>query len=913
MRSKVGVAGRGDRVARSGRRPNIFLGSPGTRPGPILLLIGVVMLTALLLAAFAPFADTAIAASSMQAVDQYSGLGLDAQQTALASARGQDELREHIRLLDSRTSPSSMLSSSSALTATTVRYDQTNPMADYSGGTWITFAATSAYGETYARTSEGSSSVTVSFYGTSLSWIATKGTVMGEARVFIDGVATDIVDLHADAVAYQIPVWETGTLPIGAHTITISRLSSNAAGAYINVDAFDVAEAPQATGSISGTVTSSGGTKLSGVYVLAVDEDGNPLDLDVTDSAGVYSIANLPNIPVMVMTQNQANYIDEWYKDVPLPGHWDGVGATVLDLGTTATRTNINFSLATGRSISGKVTSSGGSSLADLEVDVYALDGSFANWAVTDASGNYVVGGLPAGQYYVQTYNESGYIDEWYNDDPVLLDPDGASASVVNVTSGNATGKNFVLAVGRSLGGTVSSSAGPGLADVEVRVQPVSGDFALSVTTDETGAYAVDGLPAGQYVVNTANDQGYVDEWYNDHPAPGNITGVGIDTVDLTVADANSVNFSLNRGYTISGHITDEGTTQAPADPGVGVVIYDSGGVIYADGWTGGEGGTAYTTWALPAGTYFAQTVDLGAGYIDEWYNNLPVDEYALEDATPITVTNADVTGIDFALIRLQLTEYQENDPHIAYVPSPWASYPTASASGGAYARANTSGSTASMYFEGTRLDWIAMTGTTTGKADVYLDDVFETTIDLAATVAAYQVNVYSTGPLAYGLHKFSIVWNQSNTAGKYITLDRVDVLGTLVDPPPTANTRLLSVGWNLVAGAAGSNVGDRQLFRFDGNGYVSVLASDLVAGQGYWCRSSSADTVTLSGSASPLSVDLRVGWNLIGNSTTAPVTLSEGLVAFAYGGTGYTSTTTLAPGEGAWVKSATVRTIVLE
>ncbi len=77
------------------------------------------------------------------------------------------------------------------------------------------------------------------------------------------------------------------------------------------------------------------------------------------------------------------------------------------------------------------------------------------------------------------------------------------------------------------------------------------------------------------------------------------------------------------------------------------------------------------------------------------------------------------------------------------------------------------------------------MMGTTTGKADVYLDDVFAKTVSLSNSTPVYQQNVWSTGALSAGAHKVRISWNTSNAAGKFITLDAVDVHGTLTSAPP--------------------------------------------------------------------------------------------------------------------------------
>jgi hypothetical protein len=67
----------------------------------------------------------------------------------------------------------------------------------------------------------------------------------------------------------------------------------------------------------------------------------------------------------------------------------------------------------------------------------------------------------------------------------------------------------------------------------------------------------------------------------------------------------------------------------------------------------------------------------------------------------------------------------------------------------------------------------------------VYLDGVFVQTIDLANATAIYKQNVWSTGNVSAGPHAVKIAWYAKNQAGKYITLDAVDVVGTLTSPPP--------------------------------------------------------------------------------------------------------------------------------
>ncbi len=128
-------------------------------------------------------------------------------------------------------------------------------------------------------------------------------------------------------------------------------------------------------------------------------------------------------------------------------------------------------------------------------------------------------------------------------------------------------------------------------------------------------------------------------------------------------------------------------------------------------------------------------------------------------------------------------TRYDQTDRHIVKT-GVWADYHAITAYLGSYGRSSASGTSATVYFNGTRLDWIAMKGTTTGLANVYLDGVKKASINLAATAATYVVNVWSTGTLPRGSHRVTIVLSSSSPAGKYLTLDAVDIWGTIRTGP---------------------------------------------------------------------------------------------------------------------------------
>ncbi len=405
--------------------------------------------------------------------------------------------------------------------------------------------------------------------------------------------------------------------------------------------------------------------------------------------------------------------------------------------------TGINFSLALGRSIAGKVMDSNGFALSDVAVDAYDLSGDYAASGYTESDGSYVIRGLPAAQYRIRTDDfESSWVDEWWCSGTTRLavaqDPEGSAATLIDVRTASATGKDFHLNVGRQVGGHVYDSGGDPLEGVEVDISYTGSSYETYALTDDTGAWWVEGLYPGTYLIHTLNDLGYVDEWSDGQQFPGHLDGVGITPVDLTSSNA-AAQLYLDRGYSISGAAgwamySPEVISFGLASPML-VEIMDADGTPFAGSWVGGPGSnqdpSPYWTWALPPGTYYAKIARfMYSGYAEQWYHLLPCSQYDLASATPITVADSDVTGIDFPLQTLSY--HEQDDLHILYSGT-WSTYVTTWASNGSYMRSNTSGSSVTIAFNGISLDWVAtMTGSAAGKADVYVDDEYEETIDLA-------------------------------------------------------------------------------------------------------------------------------------------------------------------------------------
>ena len=140
---------------------------------------------------------------------------------------------------------------------------------------------------------------------------------------------------------------------------------------------------------------------------------------------------------------------------------------------------------------------------------------------------------------------------------------------------------------------------------------------------------------------------------------------------------------------------------------------------------------------------------------------------------------------------------------------------------------------------------------------------------------------------------------------------DRVLVINGASPPAPGA-TASYTAGWNLVGGPAGTvetgSAGALYTYQASDSAYESfATTTSLVAPQGYWAYFPAATTVTLQAvSAQTTTVALPANhYVMVGDPTNRPVTLSgaDSVLTYSPSG-GYAQTTTLQPGQGAWVLS---------
>ena len=350
--------------------------------------------------------------------------------------------------------------------------------------------------------------------------------------------------------------------------------------------------------SVSGTISKSGGAgPLVGSYVTAYEASSATwTNYAVTDASGAY-LLNLPagNYKLLIQT-NTAGYPDTWY------GGSTFASATVVVVDGAET---VNVTIAPNTSVSGTISKSGGAGpLVGSYVTAYeASSATWTNYAVTDASGAYLLN-LPAGNYklLIQT-NTAGYPDTWYGGSTF------ASATVVVVDGAETV--NVTIAPNTSVSGTISKSggAGPLVGSYVTAYEASSATWTNYAVTDASGAYLLN-LPAGNYKLLSPDQHRGLSRHL--------VRGSTFASATVVVVDgAETVNVTIAPNTSVSGTISKSGG----AGPLVGsyVTAYEASSATWTN-YAVTDASGAYLL-NLPAGNYKLLIQTNTAGYPDTWYS----------------------------------------------------------------------------------------------------------------------------------------------------------------------------------------------------------------------------------------------------------------------------------------------------
>src|ERR1700729_194131 len=256
-----------------------------------------------------------------------------------------------------------------------------------------------------------------------------------------------------------------------------------------------------ATGTVEGTVTEAAGSHkvLEGVSVTVYDaSDEGVRGSAVTDATGKYTVTVTSGEEYKIEFSKEPKYVAQYYNKAL---SFESATPFLVE----ASPTKINAELQEPGAISGRVTNSAGTPIANVEVEAYGSNSEFESvrLAFTNTNGEYTLEGLPEGAYRIGFFpSEAGYRSQYYNGQTSF-----ESATPVQVTAGQTdTGIGATLMEGAKVSGTApDASTHARLAKIDVYVfsanPEVEGYSSGFAETNVNGEYTVFGLSSGSYKV----------------------------------------------------------------------------------------------------------------------------------------------------------------------------------------------------------------------------------------------------------------------------------------------------------------------------------------------------------------------------------------------------------------------------
>ena len=399
--------------------------------------------------------------------------------------------------------------------------------------------------------------------------------------------------------------------------------------------------------SISGVLRDASNLPIPGMAIQVYNAAGIAVAQVASNLSGSYSVNNLANGQYFVRTQSlgeagSSGFVNKVYNNRACGAYCDVRNGDAVSIASGNSVSGIDFSLSAGGTISGTLSSaltSTGIALAE----VHALDanGQIAARTRSSASGNFTLGGLPAGSYKLRTSNSAGYINQVYRSASTLsCSPNPCALSLGTAITlsdaGSVNGINFSLSPGGTISGTAADLFNNPLS-LGSAVLLDAGGLELATQAISSGNFEFNGLSAGSYYVLIRNDSGLVDVLFPNLPCPGgacDIVALGTPIVlganrvggtNQASAVAN-IDLRLSTGRAISGQVT----ANSAAIAGVTVYFFNANGAVVASGVSDALGNYV-TRESLPAGSganYFAATASpnargAGGGLINKAWSNV--------------------------------------------------------------------------------------------------------------------------------------------------------------------------------------------------------------------------------------------------------------------------------------------------
>ena len=432
-------------------------------------------------------------------------------------------------------------------------------------------------------------------------------------------------------------------------------------------------------GTIAGTVTRSDNLQpiTTGTVILYAASDFSDVASTQLNENGQYLFNVAPGDYAVLV--DAPTYAGEFYDNVPCISAdlCDPGDATVIALGSSQLKV-ANFALDPLGTISGTVRRSDTNALVP-GISVVAFDNGadpIAS-ATTDATGAYTLY-VYDGSFSVRTRNTTYLLDEIWNNVPCNITGcnTGAATLIQVQNAGSVTGKDFVLAPGSPVSGTVRRAGNlPMDETARVEFSDAQGNIVANIATDLGGNWQLPFAAAtGSWraVAYSLTESRYFPQVYSGRPC----VGANQDLCDAAAGDpivvtvptpVTNVDFALTRRTALlTGNIREFGGGPANLID-AGITAYDADTLEFVKSSSTVSGTPyilelepgRYVLYASPPLSFHGKATPpirkhLGEALLGEVYPGLQCFEQPPACGSPATVltleADQDLDDIDFAL-----------------------------------------------------------------------------------------------------------------------------------------------------------------------------------------------------------------------------------------------------------------------
>jgi hypothetical protein len=768
---------------------------------------------------------TASATIHLSATDSLSGVGasywrLDGSSWTTGTIVTTSAIGFHtldFRSIDAVGNQESMRSASFQVLSPFVRYDQGDLRLFYQGA-WTPVLDDRMWNGGMKNANASGGAVLVSFTGTGIDLISTKGPWYGIGAISIDGSAVATADLYSPTFDFQQRIWSSPVLTNGTHTVRLSWTGScntSSTGTNVGLDAVDIAGAlvsvPDTTPPVTTSDAVSSYELLATIHLSATDNlygvkdtyyrvDGGAWTTGtvVTNSnvgshtLNYYSIDNANNVEAthtvtFAVTKTYSIY-EETSPMLTYVGAWQNIGDSRMSNGNMK-NANVSGAYATfaftGTSVKWTATTAPWYGIANVSldgstvasVDLYSSNFRFQQLAWdsgTLASGKHIVNIAYTGSRNASSTGTNFNIDRidvvgtmtsrrfeqtdgnLYYRGPwqTIGDSRMSSATMTNVNA--AGGASFIAFNGSSVAWVATKAPWYGIANVSVDGSVVASvDLYSPNFLFQQTVWTSGSLANGSHTMRI--------DWAGSKNTSSTGTNINIDALDVV------------------GILTLMADTQPPVTSTDAIATYDQTATVTLTA-TDTMSGVAAMHYSMDASGWTTGSASVTVGTSRPGTHT--IDYQAFDNAG-----NAEAVKHVTFVVTTPYTRYEETSPLLAF-RGKWEQLTNPDMSNGALLNTNVPTGTVDIAFTGTAFRWITTKAPWYGKALVTLDNTMPVGVDLysgGSTLFTYQQVVWTSGTIPSGPHTVHIEWTGTHNAastGSNIGVDAIEVIGNLTQAP---------------------------------------------------------------------------------------------------------------------------------